>query len=234
LYRVQPDGSTFSQTINSQDLTVNYNTFGFGSACFRAVPSRVIPDGQNGLLALWMQPRTVCSTSLTPVTVSHITSSGNSRYNLPLDSNALSSAPNGPLVLGENGVAFATDSVPDTISSPAVPPSVVSSDVNSGEILWTYQAPSQESVSLIASGGGPLVWVPHLIWRRGRRIFGCAHTGERGNLVFSRTMEHASCHSYNPASRSRDKCDQQLFSQRIRHDADCPAGQWCYSTLEAP
>jgi hypothetical protein len=142
-YQIQPSGVSSTLVLNSFDIIVS-NLSGFCIGAYRSIPARVMPDGQTGTLALWMQPLSVCSSGPKTVTVSHSASSGMSSFNLPLNGNTL--VPDQAMVLGENGTAFATD------GATAV------SFMTSGQINWTYQAPTDTSLSFVATshGGGVL------------------------------------------------------------------------------
>ena len=110
------------------------------------VPGEVIPDGQGGQLATWS-----CYYPGGPNTfqVTHVTPQGSNTFLLPLNGDQFAHlyAPH-QLVLGENGTASATDGAN---AIPPQPASVVSFDINSGQVNWTYQAPGQEGFSIIAS-----------------------------------------------------------------------------------
>jgi outer membrane protein assembly factor BamB len=103
-----------------------------------AVPGNVIPDGRGGWLATW----TASDPSVShPLTISHFDPQGSSEYIL----NQIEGSDfprNRDLVLGEDGVAFATDFS-----------KIVAFNLTSGQVLWTYQAPAT-TVSLIASSAG--------------------------------------------------------------------------------
>jgi hypothetical protein len=108
-------------------------------------PGEVIPDGQGGQLATW----TCYSVGTNTFEVTHVTSQGSNTFVLPLNGDPYGSiyAPH-QLVLGENGTAFATD------GANAIAPqlaTVVSFDINSGQVNWSYQAPSPGSLSIVSS-----------------------------------------------------------------------------------
>jgi hypothetical protein len=87
LWKVQTDGTASMQVLK---------TYSGGTA--GATPGEVIPDGSGGALASW----TATDTSTSQARVTRITSTGSNEYPLPF---SLA----GTMVLGENGVAFATD-----------------------------------------------------------------------------------------------------------------------------
>jgi hypothetical protein len=136
LYQVLPNGTTSVQVLNTSDVTIPILS-GFCVGFLRASPQGVIPDGQGGLVALWGQPLHACSFTPVPVTITHVSASGTNQFNLPFSTPAIS------MVLGENGTAFATDGS-----------TVLSFDVNSGSVNWSYQASTQTRLSIIASAAG--------------------------------------------------------------------------------
>jgi hypothetical protein len=125
LLHVLPDGSGSASVLSS-------------SSQFVGTPGIVIPDGQGGALATWtLAPVSPDPNYVDPTRVTHVGTQGTNVHFLP------SLAGINSMVLGENGTAFATDGS-----------TVVSFDVNSGLVNWSYQAPSTSSVSIIASTAG--------------------------------------------------------------------------------
>jgi hypothetical protein len=147
LYRVQPTGTASVQTLISYDFTV---VCSFGCAGGTS-PGRVIPDGQGGLVALWSAP-TPSAFSPRSAGGAHVTSSGSTQYELPLD---LLGVQNENLVLGENGTAFAVGLAPQAFGTGAPPiATILSYDTNSGSANWTMQlASGVSSMNAIAGGG---------------------------------------------------------------------------------
>jgi hypothetical protein len=137
LMTVAPDGSTSEQII-SNDIN--------------ASPVAVIPDGQGGALVTWEMfvfiPGVRSSSDLK---VSHVTSQGINTSTF-VSSGVLGSSSDFPtrtqLVLGENGVAFAV------INWAFNSTFVIAFNRDSGQILWTYQAPSQPNLSIVSSAVG--------------------------------------------------------------------------------
>jgi len=143
LLTVSPDGSISSQTLRS-DTATTFNQWTpsqpQGTSSYSGssnAPGRVIPDGQGGALATWSEAPNGTVTVSLPIMVTHLSSSGGGTYSLPLvDASRL--------VVGENGVAFATDARQKAMSF----------NTSSGQVLWTYQAPAQSIVSIVASAAG--------------------------------------------------------------------------------
>lgn len=144
--KIAPDGTSSTQMLNQVGAYV--------------APGEVVPDGQGGFLATWTQ-ETLSET--TPFMVTHVSSNGTATYQLPL--NGLFSfgdfAPSfdpfaffHQIVIGENGVAFATDRLSSNSDGSLAPGNIASFDINSGQVKWTYQAPSQNVLSLVASSAG--------------------------------------------------------------------------------
>lgn len=118
----------------------------------------VVPDGEGGVLATWVKGPAFgwtppCDGNLTrypdgavSVQVTHISASGSATYELPLMEDITASF--GPpyrthIVIGDNGTAFATNGV-----------EIVSFNVDSGAINWTYQSSAALSLLVSSSGGG--------------------------------------------------------------------------------
>jgi hypothetical protein len=114
------------------------------------LPGRIIPDGQGGVLATW-----TISPSNPPVpqypyqAVDVAAGTVGVPYNLPFSPSSVTVGQFPNLLLGENGVAFATDGQ-DTTNGPVV----ASFSVNSGAVNWTYQVEPQYTLSLIAAADG--------------------------------------------------------------------------------
>ena len=140
LYTVVPNGSVSTQTLNSMNVSAALPS-GFCDGLMRGIPARAIPDGQNGLLALWVRPLSVCALSAKTVTVTDLSATGSTSINLPLNSNSLN--PDQAMVLGENGTAFAADGS-----------TIVSFAMNSGQVNWIVQPASGVSSMNAISGSG--------------------------------------------------------------------------------
>ncbi len=152
LVTVSLDGSVSSQTLRSDtattftretwvygpggDVITTSNTTSLSGSS--TAPGRVIPDGQGGALATWSEGPNGTVPASPPIMVTHLSPSGGGTYSLPILETT-------QLVLGENGVAFATENARQK---------ALSFNVNSGQVLWTYQAPAQSIFSIIASASG--------------------------------------------------------------------------------
>src|SRR6202035_2194723 len=114
------------------------------------LPGRIIPDGQGGILATW-----TISPSNPPVpqypyqAVDVVGGVVGTPYNLPFSPTTVTFGQSPTLVLGENGVAFATNST-DAVNGPVV----ASFNLSSGAVNWTYQAATQYTLALIAASDG--------------------------------------------------------------------------------
>jgi hypothetical protein len=133
LFLVNVDGSTSQTPLHT--TAVDLGPIGAGGLP-RALPQEVIPDGQGGFLAGWIDylPRPPLDH------VAHVTGSGVSDYTFPALYGHF-----GSMVLGDNGAAYATDS--QTIQA---------FDLNSGQSLWNYLSPAVGGIDIVAavSGGG--------------------------------------------------------------------------------
>lgn len=159
LLKVSPDGSVSQQTIKSDTQTA-VQTFGpdptgtfvepqsCSSAGPTTSPDQVIPDGQGGVLATTSEvpsPASVCGGffNIPSALVTHLSTNGGGTYSLRLSSVS-------QMVLGENGVAFALGGNPALTGT-----DILSFDMNSGQILWTYEEPSGDNtVSIVAATSG--------------------------------------------------------------------------------
>ncbi|HEV2417194.1 MAG TPA: kelch repeat-containing protein [Terriglobia bacterium] len=149
LLQVALDGSTTTTELSS--TSENENLF----------PGRIIPDGQGGVLATWSVDASPIPTN--PYQAAYVVSGVvSASYDLPFTPSAYVFGPdslplNPSLVLGENGVAFATDGTSSGDSNnPGMGPKIVSFNLATGTVNWTYQVGTQAILSLIAStsGGG--------------------------------------------------------------------------------
>jgi hypothetical protein len=133
LFLVKVDGSTSQTPLHTTAVDLGPNG---ASRLPRALPQEVIPDGQGGFLAGWIDflPQQPLDH------VAHVTGSGVGDYAFPALYGHF-----GSMVLGDNGTAYATDS--QTIQA---------FGVNSGQSLWAYTSQALDGISVIAStpGGG--------------------------------------------------------------------------------
>ena len=126
--------------------------FYFGPTAFIPLPgtipnlvttSRVITDGQGGALILWWEQVSTQGGSLAANYQAHITHVAGSTVSDFLPPFSLGqSFPFGktPIVLGENGVAFASDSQ-----------TLLAFNVSTLTPLWTYSAPQGTALSIVTS-----------------------------------------------------------------------------------
>jgi hypothetical protein len=144
LLTVSPDGSSSTQTLGSDTATSvavctpetpGYCLY-FNGGSLNS-PDNVIPDGQGGALATW-QESPYPPNGDTPIMVSHVSPSGGGTYSLPIEGAF-------ELALGENGVAFASGTWVD------VGAKAVSFDMNSGQVLWSYESAPGNGVNLVAA-----------------------------------------------------------------------------------
>src|SRR5579863_1269415 len=136
LLTVFPDGSTSTQTVEA-DLYTSQGTVGGSSwsAGSTDLPGIVIPDGQGGVLATWAKTPPVGGAQ---AMVMDISSAGNSTYQLPFSDG-------GPaqMVLSSYGVAFGVDTS-----------KAIAFNIDSGQVLWSYTAPSRPYINAATSDGG--------------------------------------------------------------------------------
>jgi hypothetical protein len=116
------------------------------------LPGPIVPDGQGGILATW-----TISPSNPPVpqypyqAVDVASGTVGTPYSLPFSPTTVQFGQFPTIILGDNGVAFATDGTNTTNG-----PQIISFNPISGSVNWSYQVSTQYSLSLIsaASGGG--------------------------------------------------------------------------------
>jgi hypothetical protein len=118
------------------------------------LPGPIVPDGQEGILATW-----TISPSSGPVpqypyqAVDVVSGVVGTPYSLPFSPTTVAFGKFPTIVLGETGVAFATNGT-DTVNGPVV----ASFSVTSGSVNWSYQAMPQYALSIIeATSGNGLV-----------------------------------------------------------------------------
>jgi hypothetical protein len=158
LLKVAADSTSTIQLVQSYSAT-NVSAYGSGEyteTCTGTLPQiqGLIPDGQQGVLMAWSpSPFDYCAYS-TPPPLNIVDSSpqGTNTYQLPATEQGYGQ--NYPMVLGEGGVAFVAESAP--YSYVGATPSVVSFNVNSGQVLWSYTGSTngQDSIIAATSDGG--------------------------------------------------------------------------------
>jgi len=137
LMKIAPDGTAASVTQLTSSSSGNDGEIW---------PGAIIPDGQGGVLATWIVGPSSFSgvQGPNPYQAAHVTPDGGlTTYVLPLAPTQVLTNNAIPidlsLVLGESGVAF--------VSYPTGT-NVVSFNLNSGSVIWNYQAPSQSVLSV--------------------------------------------------------------------------------------
>ena len=129
-------------------------------------PGRIIPDGQGGVLATWTIDPSNPPIPLNPYQAAHVVSGAvTAVYNLPFTPRDFVTGPdalplNPTLTLNENGTAMATDGTSTgDITMPGFGPKVVSFNLATGAVNWTYQVSPLSTLTIIANvtGGGVLI-----------------------------------------------------------------------------
>ena len=124
-------------------------------------PGRIIPDGNGGVLATWT---VVAGTDVNPKPTNPyqaadvVSGSVTATYNLPFTPSNLVIGPDGlpinpSLLLGDDG-AFATDGQSNGDSTNGLGPKIVSLNIPTGGVNWSYQIPTGSTLSLISSSSG--------------------------------------------------------------------------------
>jgi len=116
------------------------------------LPGPIIPDGDGGLLATWTISPASGPPPQYPFQVADFSGGAvGTPYNLPFSPTTVSFGQSPTLVLGQSGVAFATDG-----TDPVNGPLVASFNVSNGSVNWTYQASPGDTLSIIqaTSDGG--------------------------------------------------------------------------------
>jgi hypothetical protein len=111
------------------------------------LPGPIVPDGQGEILATW-----TISPSSGPVpqypyqAVDVVAGVVGTPYNLPFSPKTVAFGKSPTIVLGESGVAFATNGT-DTVNGPVV----ASFNVTTGAPIWSYQAGASSTLSIMAA-----------------------------------------------------------------------------------
>jgi hypothetical protein len=119
-------------------------------------PGNIIPDGNGGVLATW-SVSVVQGTQLTYPYQAVDVSGGfvGTPYNLPFSPQSVDIAQQPSLVLGENGVAFASGMTTATVNgAPTQVSQIASFNIGSGTANWTYQAQAGTTLAIIAATQG--------------------------------------------------------------------------------
>ncbi|MGO9453839.1 MAG: kelch repeat-containing protein [Candidatus Binataceae bacterium] len=120
-------------------------------------PGRIIPDGQGGVLATWAISPGTAPMPTNPYQAAYVVSGAiTASYSLPFTPQHLVFGVDGlpinpSLALGASGIAFATDgqSTGDS-TNPSLGPKVVSFNLASGSVNWSYQVGTQSTLSIMA------------------------------------------------------------------------------------
>lgn len=118
------------------------------------LPGPIIPDGQGGVLATWTVSSPVVQQY--PYQAADVTNGvAGTPYSLPFSPQSVTFQQSPTLVLGENGVAFASGQTTAADGVTQVS-QIASFNLTSGSTNWTYQAPAQTTLSIIqaTAGGG--------------------------------------------------------------------------------
>ena len=124
------------------------------------LPGPIVPDGNGGVLATWtvspshsVLPFPYQAADVTNYVVG-------TPYNLPFSPQSVTPFVSPTLVLGENGVAFASGTTTATVNgTPTQVSQIASFNVTSGAPNWTYQAAAGDTLSMVeaTAGGGVTV-----------------------------------------------------------------------------
>jgi len=154
LYLLQIATNNSTSTVQLSSTTANENLF----------PERIIPDGSGGVLATWVIDPSAGSIPTNPYQAAHVVSGSiAANYSLPFTPASFVTGPDGlpinpSLVLGESGVAFATDGTSSGDSqNPGMGAKVASFQLASGAVNWAYQVGTQSTLSLLAVLSGNLI-----------------------------------------------------------------------------
>jgi len=150
LLQIAEDGSTNTIQLSSSN---DSNLF----------PGNIIPDGSGGggVVGTWVVVPSDGSVPTNPYQAAHVVSgSVVASYSLPFTPQNFVVGQDGlpinpTLVLGENGVAFATDGMSSgDRTNPSLGPKVVSFNVGAGEANWSYQAGTQSTFAIMGALAG--------------------------------------------------------------------------------
>ncbi len=112
------------------------------------LPGSIIPDGNGGVLATWtISPVSPPIPQYPYQAVDVVAGVEGTPYNLPFSPTTITAGISPTLVLGEGGVAFASNG---TTNGPVT----ASFNIASGSVNWTYLAPAQDALSLIVAATG--------------------------------------------------------------------------------
>jgi hypothetical protein len=119
------------------------------------LPGPIIPDGNGGLLATWTASPSHSVLQYPYQAADVLNGAVGTPYNLPFSPQSVTPFVSPTLVLGENGVAFAsgTTTAADGVTQVS---QIASFNLSSGAPNWTYQSTAGDTLSIIeaTAGGG--------------------------------------------------------------------------------
>jgi hypothetical protein len=140
LFQINPDSFNSSSSTLLSSTTQNE----------ALLPGSIIPDGQGGVLATWTISPSNPPVPQYPYQVVDVSAGAvGTPYSLPFSPTTVTFGQFPSLVLGENGFAFATDGTNSNTG-----PQVVSFNVASGAVNWSYQTVASNTLSIIAAAHG--------------------------------------------------------------------------------
>jgi hypothetical protein len=138
-----PDGTGRSPAPSGAGRRRANHSWKGGPFPYYYIVGEVIPDGQGGLLASWAKVDNFAN--VPQGMMSHVSGGSPTTNTMPymLD----------PMILGDNGTAFASVNDPIGVNQPLI----LAFDVNSAAVQWTYQQPVTSLALVAASDGGGVV-----------------------------------------------------------------------------
>jgi Bacterial Ig-like domain (group 2)/Glucodextranase, domain B len=136
LLKIAPNGSTSTTQLGSSNVANLW-------------PGQIIPGGQGGVLATWVNDPVNPPAALHPYQAADVTGGVATNFNMPMAPQNYARDPNTslpldlPLVQGENGTAFVSYGSNAT-----------SFNVNGGSANWNYPAAQQSAVAIDSSASG--------------------------------------------------------------------------------
>jgi uncharacterized protein YjdB len=111
------------------------------------LPGSIVPDGQGGVLATWTISPINAPPPQYPYQAADVVAEVvGTPYNLPFSPTTVAFGKSPTIVLGQGGIAFATNGT-DTVNGPVV----ASFNVATGSPIWSYQAGTSSTMSLMAA-----------------------------------------------------------------------------------
>jgi hypothetical protein len=141
LLQINPDNSSSSTVLSA--TTQNETQY----------PGNIIPDGNGGVLATWSVSVVQGTQPTYPYEpVDFNGGAVGAPYYLPFSPQSVNIAQQPVLVLGENGVAFASGMTTATVNgTPTQVSQIASFNISSGASNWTYQAQPNSTLSIVAA-----------------------------------------------------------------------------------